>query len=205
MQRREVIKLLLGTAAVPLLPREVFALLRQVHSDLPATPAPKTLNPHQDATVTTIADLIIPQTDTPGAKAVRVNEFIDLILTEWYDAADRDKFLAGLANVDTQSRDLCGKDFVDCSPAQQKQLLTALDEELTEFRQAEAIAARRRRMHYAPSNSFFYAMKQLTLVGYFTSEEGAKQALHYEVIPSKHIQCAPLEEHPEEAAKDSCR
>ena len=70
MQRREVIKLLLGTVAVPLLPREVFALLRQVHSDLPATPALKTLNPHQDVTVTTIADLIIPQTDTPGAKAV---------------------------------------------------------------------------------------------------------------------------------------
>jgi hypothetical protein len=200
MQRREVIKLLLGTAAVPLLPREVFALLRQVHSDLPATPALKTLNPHQDVTVTTIADLIIPQTDTPGAKAVRVNEFIDLILTEWYDAEDRDNFLAGLANVDAQSHDLFGKDFVDSSVAQQKQLLTALDEELTEFRQAEILAARRRRTHFAASKSFFYAMKQLTLVGYFTSEEGAKQALHYEVIPSQHIQCAPLQEE-KEAAK----
>jgi hypothetical protein len=200
MQRREIIKLLLGTAAVPLLPREVFALLRQVHSDLPTAPALKTLNPHQDATVTTIADLIIPQTDTPGAKAVRVNEFIDLILTEWYDDEGRTNFLAGLTNVDTQSRDLFGKDFVDSSPVQQKQLLTALDEELTEFRQAEALAARRRRLHFAASKSFFYAMKQLTLVGYFTSEEGAKQALHYEVIPSQHIQCAPLQEE-KEAAK----
>jgi hypothetical protein len=204
MQRRKVIRLLLGTAAIPLLPREIFALLRQVHSDLPATPALKTLNPHQDATVTTIADLIIPQTDTPGAKAVRVNEFIDLILTEWYDAADRDKFLAGLANVDTQAHDLFGKNFVDSSPAQQKQLLIALDEELTEFRQAETLAARRRRMHFEGGKSFFYAMKQLTLVGYFTSEEGAKQALHYEVIPSQHVQCAPLQEE-KEAAKDSCR
>ena len=109
MQRREVIRLLLGTAALPLLPREVFALLSQVHNELPATPALKTLNPHQDATVTTMAELIIPQTETPGAKAVRVNEFIDLILTEWCDDEDRTKFLAGLANVDTQSRDLFGK------------------------------------------------------------------------------------------------
>jgi len=199
MQRREVIRLLLGTAALPLLPREVLALLSQVHSDLPAGAALKTLNPHQDATVTTIAELILPQTETPGAKAVRVNEFIDLILTEWYEDEDRTKFLTGLANVDTQSRDLFGKDFVDCAGAQQKQLLTALDQELTEMRQADVYSSHRRRRELLGDKSFFHAIKQLTLVGYFTSEEGAKQALHYEVIPSKHIQCAPLEE--PEAAK----
>ncbi len=148
MQRREVIRLLLGTAALPLLPREVFALLRQVHNELPATPALKTLNPHEDATVTTMAELIIPQTETPGAKAVRVNEFIDLILTEWYDDEDRTKFRAGLANVDTQSRDLFGKDFVDCAAAQQKQLLTALDEELTEIWWATSLRKRARSRRY---------------------------------------------------------
>jgi hypothetical protein len=172
----------------------VFALLSQVHNELPATPALKTLNPHQDATVSTIAEWIIPQTDSPGAKAVRVNEFIDLILTEWCDDEDRTKFLAGLANVDTQSRDLFGKDFVDCAAPQQKELLTALDEELSEMRQADIYSSHRRRRELLENKSFFYAIKQLTLVGYFTSEEGAKQALHYEVIPSKHIQCAPLEE-----------
>ncbi|HWZ82032.1 MAG TPA: gluconate 2-dehydrogenase subunit 3 family protein [Terriglobales bacterium] len=191
----------MGTAALPLLPRDVFGLLQQVHSELPAAPALKTLNPHQDATVTALAEWIIPQTDTPGAKAVRVNEFIDLILTEWLDAEDRGKFLAGLANVDTQSRDLFGKDFLDCSVAQQKQMLTVLDEELTELRQADIHASRRRRRGtLTAENSFFRAMKQLTLVGYFTSEEGAKQALHYEVIPSQHTQCATLPEE-EEAAK----
>src|SRR6266850_5519237 len=167
MQRREVIRLLLGTAALPLLPREVFALLRQVHNDLPATPALKTLNPHQDATVTTMAELIIPQTETPGAKAVRVNEFIDLILTEWYDDEDRTKFLAGLANVDTQSRDLFGKDFVDCAAVQQKQMLTALDEELTVMSQADIYSSHRRRRELVGDKSFFHAIKQLTLVGYF--------------------------------------
>jgi hypothetical protein len=200
MQRRTAIRLLLGTAALPLLPRDVFALLRQVHDALPTAPALKTLNPHQDATVTTIAELIVPQTETPGAKAVRVNEFIDLILSEWFDDEDRRKFLAGLADVDAQSHDLYGKDFVDCTTLQQKQLLTALDEQLTEMRQAEIHAPRRRPRVMATDNSFFRAMKGLTLVGYFTSEEGAKQALHYEVIPSQHTQCVPLPEE-EEAAK----
>jgi Gluconate 2-dehydrogenase subunit 3 len=201
MQRREAIRILMGTAALPLLPRDVFGLLQQVHTEPPAAPALKTLNPHQDATVTAIAEWIIPQTNTPGAKAVRVNEFIDLILTEWLDDEDRGKFLAGLANVDTQSRDLFGKDFLDCSVAQQKQMLTVLDEELTELRQSDIHASRRRRRgELTAENSFFRGMKQLTLVGYFTSEEGAKQALHYEVIPSQHTQCATLPEE-QEAAK----
>lgn len=191
----------MGTAALPLLPRDVFGLLPQAHSDLPATAALKTLNQHQDATVTAIAEWIIPQTETPGAKAVRVNEFIDLILSEWMDDEDRGRFLAGLADVDKQSRELFAKDFVDCSPVQQKQLLTALDEELTELREAERHGARRRRRgNMTTEHSFFRGMKQLTLVGYFTSEEGAKQALHFEVIPSQHTQCAPLPEE-EEAAK----
>jgi len=194
MQRRKAIRLLLGTAALPLLPREVFALFRQAHGDLPASPALKTLNAHQDATVTTIAEWIIPQTETPGAKAVRVNEFIDLILSEWFEDEDRTKFLAGLTSVDAQSHELYGKDFVDCPTVQQKQLLTAMDEALTEARQSEKHASRRRRHVMPADTSFFYAMKQLTLVGYFTSEDGAKQALHYEVIPSQHIQCAPLQE-----------
>ncbi len=199
MQRRDVIRILLGTVALPVLSRDAFSLLRQVHQQLAAAPALKTLNPHEDATITTMAEWIIPQTDTPGAKATRVNEFIDLILTEWCDAEERSKFMDGLATVDTQSRDMFGKDFVDCPPAQQKQLLTTLDEELTEARQDEVNGPRRPRLKFSRADRpFFFYMKQLTLVGYFTSEEGAKQALHYEVIPSSHIQCAPLEE---EAAK----
>lgn len=201
MQRREVIRVLLGTAAISVLPSDVLGLLRQVHDQLPATPALKSLNPRQDATVTAMAELIIPQTETPGAKAARVNEFIDLILTEWYDPEDKTRFLSGIDGVNTESRNLFGKDFVDCSPIQQKQLVTALDEELTEMKQADVHAPRRRRFqkYAAADKSFFFAMKQLTLVGYFTSEEGAKQALHYEIIPSRHTGCAPIEEEQEAA------
>jgi hypothetical protein len=200
MQRREVLRLLLGSATVPLLPREALGLLQQVHDHLPAAPALKTLTPHQDAVASAIAEWIIPQTDTPGAKAARVNEFIDLILTEWYDSDDKARFLAGLEGVDQQSRGLCGKEFLECSTLQQEQLLTSFDEHLMQLRQAEVQMSRRRRKLTTPTDkTFFHAMKQLTLVGYFTSEVGARQALHYEIIPSRHDACAPLEE--EEATK----
>jgi hypothetical protein len=196
MQRRDALRLLVGSAVLPIVSRDALALFQEVHEPLPIKPALQTLNAHQDATVTALAEWIIPQTDTPGARAVRVNEFIDLILTEWCDDPERASFLAGLTSLDTACRDLFAKDFVDCSTAQQKQILTSIDEELTEARQADAQSPQRRGRRALPpaDKTFFYTLKQLTLVGYFTSEEGAKQALHYEVIPSQHSECAPLQE-----------
>src|SRR6266849_2392589 len=123
MERRDALKLLAGAAMLPLLSRDTLAFFREVHEQLPATSALKTLNPHQDVTITTIAELIIPQTNTPGAKAARVNEFIDLILTEWYDEEEKSTFLTGLTDVDSRTRDLYGKDFVDCAEKQQVEIL----------------------------------------------------------------------------------
>ena len=191
MERREALKLLAGVAALPLLSRDAWALFQQVHQSLPETAALKVLDPHQNATVVTIAELIIPQTDTPGAKAVRVNEFIDRILAEWYTEEEKASFLAGLAQVDTRSHDLFGKDFVDCSQTQQSQILTELDDGLAEMRTQD-----RTRWRHQPAREqpFFYRMKQLTLVGYYTSEIGFEQELHESIIPPQHAGCAPLEE-----------
>ncbi len=187
MQRREALRLLASAAALPLLSRDAFSLFRAVHQQLPAQAALKTLNPHQDATVTTIAEIIIPQTNTPGAKGARVNEFIDLILTEWYDAEEKAAFLAGLGDVDTRTRDLFGKDFVDCGEKQQAEILQALDDELTDIRLEPQAGTSRK-------YQFFFMMKELTLVGYYTSEIGFEQELHREIIPSRHAGCVPLEE-----------
>ena len=76
-------------------------MFQAVHEQLSEQPVLKTLNPHQNATVTIISEIIIPQTNTPGAKAARVNEFIDLILSEWYDDEEKSTFLTGLTDVDS--------------------------------------------------------------------------------------------------------
>jgi hypothetical protein len=193
MHRRQALRLLASAATLPLLSREAFSLFQAVHDQMSDQPVLKTLNPHQNATVTTIAEIIIPQTNTAGAKAARVNEFIDLILTEWYDAEEKSTFMTGLTDVDSRTRDLYGKDFVDCGEKQQVEVLQALDDEVAEREQD----ARRRRSH-PPEKNFFFMMKQLTLVGYYTSQVGFEQELHGEIIPSRHAGCVPLEE---EAAK----
>jgi len=195
MDRRQALRLLASAATLPLLSREAFSLLRAVHQQLPEQSALKTLNPHQNEMVTTIAEIIIPQTDTPGAKAARVNEFIDLILTEWYDAEEKSIFLDGLADVDARARDLVGKDFVAIAEKQQVELLQALDDEVAALR---AETNMRRRRNRPPEKNFFFMIKQLTLVGYYTSQIGFEQELHAEIIPSRHAGCALLEE---EAAK----
>src|SRR6266852_2258746 len=121
MQRREALRLLLAGGVLPALPTDLFAFFHGAH---PATGyALRTLNPHQNDTVVAMSELIIPETDTPGAKGARVNEFIDVILTEWANDEERQDFLAGLAGVDKQSNDLFGKNFTDVSPFQQVTLL----------------------------------------------------------------------------------
>ena len=190
MQRREALRLLAAAATLPLLPRDAFSLFQTVHQQLPQTAALKALDPHQNATVVTISELIIPQTDTPGAKAARVNEFIDLIVAEWYDDEQKSTFLSGLADVDKRSHDSFGKSFVECSGKQQIQILNDLDEELSVKRER---VARRRAWNLEPERKHFFAMiKQLTLIGYYTSEIGFVEELHEEIIPARHAGCAPL-------------
>lgn len=166
-------------------------MFQAVHEQLPEQPVLRTLNPHQNATVTTISEIIIPQTDTPGAKAARVNEFIDLILTEWYDEEEKSTFLTGLTEVDARTRDLFGKDFVDCGEKPQVEILQALDDEVAAARAEFRRGSSRRR---PPERNFFFMIKQLTLIGYYTSQVGFEQELHGEIIPARHAGCVPLEE-----------
>src|SRR6266705_5323810 len=126
MNRRDALRMLTAGAVLPALTPELFAFYQQAHPG--ASYSLRTLSPHQNDTVVAMIDQIIPATDTPGAKAARVNEFIDVILTEWAKDDERENFLNGLANVDKQSNDLFVKDFAAASPAQQHTLLRAMDD-----------------------------------------------------------------------------
>jgi hypothetical protein len=193
MERREVLKLLAAGGVLPVFSPDLFAIALQVRAQMASAQALRTLNPHQDATVARMADLIIPETDTPGAKAVRVNEFIDLILTEWATEEERKRFLDGLGDVDRKSNELFAKNFVDCTPAQQEDLLRSLDEAAVVERQARSLHPRPRTEHESPlAHSFFESFKRLTLTGYYTSEVGFKQELREEIIPGALHGCAPL-------------
>lgn len=211
MQRRDVLKLLGSAAALSALPQEALAILQQASATVATSTGLKTLNPHQNATVITISELIIPETDTLGAKGTKVNEFIDLLLTEWFEPAETSQFLAGLADVDKRSQKMFSADFVDCKPEQQTELLKQLDTAAMEFVQEQKAAHRntQRSSQMAalpdmqkpeqqeakhPPVNFFYQFKKLTLVGYYTSEIGFEKELGKSIIPPSHSGCAPVSE-----------
>ena len=83
---------------------------------------------HQELT-STLVNLIIPETDTPGARAAGVPQFIDKLLAGWMDEAERARFLAGLADVDARARRQYGAHFLDLDAEQRVALLTVLDRE----------------------------------------------------------------------------
>jgi hypothetical protein len=191
MQRRDVLRIFAAGAVLPVFSPELFALFRQ------AQPPPgytlRTLTPHQNDTVVAMAEQIIPATETPGAKGARVNEFIDVILTEWATLEERAHFLEGLADIDKQSQKLFGKNFVEASFEQQLTQLRAVDD--------ATLAGRISRAHHGNHVSqpdtqlqgdFWEVFKRITVHGYYTSEVGFTQELKLQIIPGAQHGCMPL-------------
>ena len=128
---------------------------------------PRVFTPHQNATVIELSELIIPQTETAGAREAYVNRFIDTVLDD-APAAERESFLRGLAWMDRRSRELSGADFIDTPVQAQVALLTTVSS------RDGADAADREGVE------FFEAIKRLTITGYYTSEAGMREELDYE-------------------------
>lgn len=189
--RRDALRILAASATgAALFTRGAFAdVLRTAHDIRRLSPAARTLatlTPHQNATVIALAEIIIPETDTPGATATRVNEFIDLILTDWFEPDETRRFLDGLADLDRRARAAGSADFVSSSATAQADVVTRLDAELTNLLEADRPTTR-------PGDHFFFQMKRLTLTGYYTSEIGMLQERQWQVMPGAYRACEPLE------------
>jgi hypothetical protein len=124
-----------------------------------------------------IAETIIPTTNTPGAKAAKVGAFMAMMVKDCYNDAHHAAFQAGLA----QLRD---SGFPAASPAERTARLNALDAEQRKHQAAKAADA--------PAH-YFRMMKQLAILGYFTSEIGASQVLVYEEVPGRFDGNAPYQ------------
>jgi len=190
MNRRDALRLLASAAALPLLHGRGMKMLQQARAVVGTPGSLRTLNPQQAKLVKTIVDMILPRTDTPGAVDAGALDFIDLMLTEWYDVDAGKRFSDGLAKVEEESQSLFGKSFIGCSPIQQSQMLIALGEKMT----AESGPVHHVRQHgdwAARSQEAFYPMlRRLTLTAYYTSEPGATEELKFEIIPEQHVPCA---------------
>ena len=177
MDRRDVLRL--AGVAVPGLagldPERLFALARTAH----VAARRAVFDEHQHQTIDAIAELIMPATDTPGARAAGVPAFIEVIVGEWYHDDERAAFLRGLADVDGRSQADFQRTFVELAEPQQAAILTGLD-------------AESRAMPRGAPPHFFSRIKDLTLFGYYTSEVGARQELGEVFMPGRYDGAAPV-------------
>lgn len=146
---------------------------------------PVALSAKQREIVTVLAELILPETDTPGATAAGVPRFIDTMVGEALLDDDRVRFLDGVDAFDTRCVDTYGTPFLESTPGEQVALLGEIDEE-TFGPGAEPIDPE--------TPPFYVILKQMTLVGYYTSEIGATQELQLNLVPGRYDGNVPVDE-----------
>lgn len=134
-------------------------------------------SPADIALMDEIAETIIPATDTPGAKAAHVGAVMAMLAHDCYDDASYASLRGGLQTIDDASRKHHGKSFMDSTPADRTALLNELD--------AEQRAHTPKRSAGEPVH-YFRLMKELTLIGYFSSEIGCTKALRYVESPGSY-------------------
>ncbi|MSU24239.1 MAG: gluconate 2-dehydrogenase subunit 3 family protein [Opitutus sp.] len=175
LTRRDAIKraaLLLGVAISPSIFNGVL------HAQPVAAGAkPRFLTAQQFATVGAMAERILPRTDTPGALDAGVPAFIDFMFGEFLTAEEKERLTKGVVATDTASIRTHRAAFAQLPGEQQDRVL-----------QAAADAADN------DPKSFFYQIKELTVVGYFTSEIVGKTVTHYEPVPGPFQGCVPIAE-----------
>ena len=170
--------------------------------------------PDEVAYLDEIADTILPTTSTPGAKAAKTGELMARMVTDSYSDEDQRTFRDGMVKLDDLSREKNGgKTFMRATPEQRLALLQTLDKEQFDYstkQRAEQLKKSKEFLSRSvqenapktesqqataateePPNRYFRMMKELALLGYFTSEIGCKQAQIYEEAPGSWEPCIP--------------
>ena len=184
MDRREILRALAAAATsslAGLTPERLWAIGRAAHRGSP-TGIWQLFSPQQGDMATTIADMIIPTTDTPGAREAGVGPFMDFMVEQTFDAEEQERFLAGLDEVNGLSLRLTGVAFLDATEDQRVAVLSSMEDEAEALQSAE---------EDSPEH-FFHSIKRLTLFGYYTSEVGMTEELGWRMIPGSYDGCVDL-------------
>jgi len=190
MQRREALRLMGGASVFSVLSTDWLAETLRAQVAQKAPGSLQTLTPAQNDIVAAMSEVILPATATPGAKAAKVNEFIDLILSEWATDDEKVVFLEGLAATERRSNELFGHGFAAASPTEQAAIVQQFDDELAATRN-DQIPDWTPPWDLPKTPPFFDQMRRLTLTGYYTSTIGQEQELKVDTIPGALHGCVP--------------
>jgi len=154
--------------------------------ELAADWAPDFFSKEEINLIMELSETILPETETPGAKAANVHRYIDVMLKDHYHLRDQQSFKRGLAMVDEDCLHYYGRNFVRCAPDIRLKYLNDLEK--------NTIAKQESGEEILGSRPFFKILKELTWIGFFTSELIGEEYLNYDPIPGGYHGCVPLEE-----------
>src|SRR5690606_16635769 len=123
-----------------------------------------------------VADTILPPTSSPGAKEAGVGSFIPVMGRDCYTKEEQHIVVDGLSKIDEAANAKFNRKFQELNATERTELLNAIDKETKEYQKNKG---------EADPNHYFNLFKQLTLLGFFTSELGATKALRYVQVPGK--------------------
>src|SRR5436190_10330048 len=155
---------------------DLLTAVEHAHARAATSHAPVGAFTAQDiALLDEVADTILPETKTPGAKAAHTGAFMALMVTDTYDERQQGIFRDGMQKLNDAA-------FMAATPAQRLAKLEQLDREQKTYMDTRAQGA--------PAH-YFRQMKELALLGYFTSEIGCTQAMRYRETPGRFDPCVP--------------
>tara|TARA_B110000503_G_scaffold32105_2_gene52168 strand:+ start:64379 stop:64996 length:618 start_codon:yes stop_codon:yes gene_type:complete len=146
-------------------------------------------SPTQRKIVAAMAEVVIPRTDTPGAVDAGVPKYIELMVANWLNEQEKAIFNTGLQDIETRIPQEYGVSFEQLSAAQQLEIMETLEDDASDSQWYEFANVFREFISDAP---FICQLKELTIWGFFTSQEGASQVLRYDPMPMYFDGDAPL-------------
>ena len=143
------------------------------------TPTSMTFTEADISLLDEIADTILPPTKTPGAKAAKVGQFMTVMVNDCYEAKDQKIFHEGMGKLNEASKNKNGKIFIESTPSSEQKHVMEMQ------KNKDGKDQKIEKMRENP-NYYFRMMKELTMLGYFTSEIGCTQARRYIEAPGKY-------------------
>ena len=136
-----------------------------------------------------VGEVIIPATNTPGAKEAKVGAFMSVMVRDCYDEKNQNIFMEGMRALQfKEAKAKIGKSFMEANAQERHDLISALDKEVQADKEAKKASGDKKTGN---EKHYFTMMKELTLTGFFTSEVGATKALRYVAIPGRYEGCVP--------------
>lgn len=175
MDRRELLKLITLATGSALIGGELFLTGCKNAPSIGGA----TFTADDIAFLDEVSETILPKTKSPGAKAAETGKFMTVMVNDTYDEADQKTFHEGIKKLDEACEKQFKTSFMDATPQQRHDLLVALDKEAKDY------GGEKKSKHY------FTMMKQLTLLGFFTSKPGSTEALRHVAVPGKYDGCMP--------------